>query len=79
MTGPQFLNGDTQSGPCCVTVSNLGPDPASNVVVRFTIDPDLLFPVGRISAGSYDPFTQVWTIGSMLPNSQETLECFVGF
>lgn len=75
MTGPTSLAGETRAGDCSVSVANLGPDPASNVVVRVRTDPGLRFVLGSISAGSYDPGAMQWTIGSMLPNAEEHLTC----
>jgi hypothetical protein len=63
-------------GECGVGVHNLGPDPASNVVVRISSSPSgLVFMTDETSAGSYVPTTQQWTIGSMLPNSSASLRC----
>src|SRR5262249_47795644 len=54
------------------------PDPASNVVVGISADTgDIDIEVDSISAGSYAPVTQQWTIATLLPNSQEHLDCSV--
>jgi hypothetical protein len=76
MTGP-LLGGATRSGSCSVTVSNLGPDPAGSVFIRFSTDPSvgLLFSVDRASSGTYDPVAMTWTILAMGPNQRETLDC----
>jgi hypothetical protein len=37
----------------------------------------LVISADETSAGSYDPTTQQWTIGSLLPNSSATLRCSV--
>jgi hypothetical protein len=68
-----------QVGLCAVTVSNLGPNIASNVAVRFSTSPSigLDFVVVGGTAGGYDPTTQQWAIGSMFPNAHETLDCHV--
>ena len=75
---PTTLSLQTPGGPCSLTVSNLGPDPASNVVVLLQPGAPDYFPrVTRISAGaiSNGNIGMFWTIASMLPNTQETLDC----
>ncbi len=47
-----------------VTVSNLGPFPATGVTVRDPIPIGVDF-VGATGAGSYDPVTGIWTVGDL--------------
>jgi hypothetical protein len=72
-----LLNGEIQLNECGVAVHNLGPDAASNVVVGINSNPGLVISADETSAGSYDPTTRRWTIGSLVPNSSATLRCSV--
>lgn len=47
-----------------ITVTNDGPDPATNVKVRFAMDPQLSL-ADQEGDGSYDPERGIWTIGTI--------------
>lgn len=59
-----------------VTVSNVGPDSATAVVVTDKLPVGLAIPSGMAafaSTGSYDPVTGVWTVGDLSPASSAQL------
>ena len=48
-----------------ITVTNYGPDAASNVRVRDVLSDDVEYISSRASKGSFDSLTGLWTIGDM--------------
>ncbi len=55
-----------------ITVSNNGPDPASNVTVQDLLPTGVAF-VSATPAGSYDSLSGVWTVGTVNPGVPQTL------
>ena len=62
--------GDTIS--FTVTLTNAGPDAATGVAVHDLLPAGLTF-VSATPAGSYDPVTGVWTVGTVNPGTPHTL------
>ena len=59
-----------------VTVSNVGLDASTGVVVTNKLPPELAVPAGMAvfpSVGAYDPATGAWTIGSLAAGASATL------
>jgi uncharacterized repeat protein (TIGR01451 family) len=56
-----------------VTLSNLGPDPATNVSVSDALPAGLKFVSATPSQGSYSSATGVWTVGTVSPSAAQTL------
>ena len=56
-----------------VSLSNLGPDPASDVIARNTLPAGLTFVSAMPSQGTYDPATGRWALGGVAPSSTAAL------
>lgn len=56
-----------------ITLTNAGPDTATNVFVNDVIPPGLSFVSAIPTQGSYDSVTGVWTLGSVAPGAPQTL------
>jgi uncharacterized repeat protein (TIGR01451 family) len=56
-----------------VTVTNNGPDDATNVVVSDPLPPGLVFQSAFPDQGTYDPATGVWTVGTLPDATSSTL------
>jgi uncharacterized repeat protein (TIGR01451 family) len=59
-----------------VTVSNVGVDASTGVVVTNKLPPELVVPAGLAvfpSVGTYDPATGAWTVGSLAAGASATL------
>ncbi len=56
-----------------VTVSNGGPDGATNVVVDDVLPSDLTFISGTPTQGGYNNSTGAWTVGNLASGASETL------
>jgi uncharacterized repeat protein (TIGR01451 family) len=56
-----------------VTVSNLGPDAASNVDVTDLLPAGLTFVSASLSQGSYSSTTGVWAVGTVTTSTPQTL------
>ena len=56
-----------------VTMTNNGPDVATNVAVTDLLLAGLTFVSATPSQGTYDPVTGAWTIGTISPGSPQTL------
>ena len=56
-----------------ITVGNTGPDAATGVSVQDLLPAGLLFKSAATSAGTYDRFTGVWTLGTLASGQSETL------
>jgi len=48
-----------------VTVSNAGPQPADNVMIRVTLPDTVSYQTSTAQQGSYQPATSVWTVGTV--------------
>jgi uncharacterized repeat protein (TIGR01451 family) len=57
-----------------VTLSDLGPNSATNVTVQDTLPPGLTFLTSTPSQGTYSPGTGVWTVGTVAPGTPQTLQ-----
>lgn len=57
-----------------VTVSNAGPDTATNVVVSDPIPTGMSFVSSTPSQGSYDEATGLWAVGALANGAQATLQ-----
>ncbi len=55
-----------------ITLSNNGPDEATGVTVQDMLPPGVDF-VSATPAGSYDPASGVWTVGTVNPGTPQTL------
>jgi uncharacterized repeat protein (TIGR01451 family) len=55
-----------------VTLANLGPDAATGVTVHDLLPAGVTF-VSAAPAGSYNPATGVWTVGTVNPSAAQTL------
>jgi uncharacterized repeat protein (TIGR01451 family) len=55
-----------------ITLTNNGPDPATNVTVQDTLPAGVAF-VSATPVGSYDPVSGVWTVGTVNPGTPQTL------
>jgi uncharacterized repeat protein (TIGR01451 family) len=56
-----------------VTVSNAGPDAATNVVVHDALPAGFLFMASTATQGSYNPGAGDWTVGTVAASASETL------
>src|SRR5262249_51414169 len=56
-----------------ITLTNHGPDPATNVVLRDNVPAGLDFVSAIPSQGSYDPSLGIWTVGTVTPGAPLTL------
>jgi uncharacterized repeat protein (TIGR01451 family) len=56
-----------------LTLTNLGPDPASGVMVSEPLPAGLTFVSSTASQGSYDPATGVWSFATLAGNATATL------
>jgi large repetitive protein len=56
-----------------ITVTNLGPDTARDVVVTDAIPAGLTLDTATPSDGTYDPGTGAWTVGDLADGATETL------
>lgn len=59
-----------------VVVSNNGPDIATNVQVMDLFDDGMIFVKSSSSKGSYDARSGIWTIDSLAPETDETLNIY---
>ena len=59
-----------------VVVSNNGPDIATNVRVNDLLDDWLIFVKSSSTKGSYDAKSGIWTIDSLAPETDETLNIY---
>ena len=57
-----------------ITVTNLGPDPATGVKVTDQLPDGLTYSADQPSRGTFDNVSGVWTIGQIDPNEVVTLE-----
>jgi uncharacterized repeat protein (TIGR01451 family) len=48
-----------------VTLTTLGPSPATNAVIIDLLPPELIYTAHVVSAGSYNPTTGVWTVDTV--------------
>ena len=55
-----------------ITVTNNGPDTATNVTVQDILPPEVILSSSR-GAGSYDPVTGIWTVGTVAVGTPQTL------
>jgi uncharacterized repeat protein (TIGR01451 family) len=56
-----------------ITLTNNGPDPATNVTVQDTLQPGVMFVSATPSQGSYSNTSGVWTVGTVNPGTPLTL------
>jgi uncharacterized repeat protein (TIGR01451 family) len=56
-----------------VTLTDLGPDPATHVLVSDRLPTGLTFVSATPSTGSYNPITAIWTVGTVTPGTPVTL------
>ena len=56
-----------------VTVTDLGPDPATNVTVQDLLPAGLTLVSQIPSQGTYDPATGVWAVGTVTTTTPQTL------
>ena len=59
-----------------VVVSNNGPDIATNVQVNDLLDDGLIFVKSSSTKGNYDVKSGIWTIDSLAPETDETLDIY---
>lgn len=59
-----------------VVVSNNGPDIATNVQVNDLLDDGLIFVKSNSTKGNYDVKSGIWTIDSLAPETDETLNIY---
>lgn len=59
-----------------VVVSNDGPDVATNVQVKDLLDEGLIFVKSSLTKGNYDVESGIWTIDSLAPMINETLDIY---
>ena len=59
-----------------VVVSNNGPDVATNVQVKDLLDEGLIFVKSSLTKGNYDVESGIWTIDSLAPMINETLDIY---
>lgn len=59
-----------------VVVSNNGPDIATNVQVNDLLDDGLIFVKSSSTKGNYDAKSGIWTIDSLAPETDETLNIY---
>lgn len=59
-----------------VVVSNNGPDIATNVQVNDLLDEGLIFVKSSSTKGNYDVKSGIWTIDSLAPETDETLNIY---
>ncbi|WP_205501584.1 T9SS type A sorting domain-containing protein [Rufibacter psychrotolerans] len=73
VSGPYYVGGQYQVS---VTATNLGPDPATGVVIASGVAPGLILVTGSGTPApgtSIDPATGLWTIGTLGVNETKTL------
>ncbi|TXK52846.1 DUF11 domain-containing protein [Pontibacter qinzhouensis] len=72
VSGPYYVGGQYQ---VTITASNIGPDPATGVVIAAGVAPGLILVPGsgRPSKGTIDPATGLWTVGNLGVNETDTL------
>ena len=56
-----------------VTLTNAGPNPATNVAVFDQLPPGLPFVSGTPSQGTYSPASGAWNVGTLVPGNTATL------
>jgi uncharacterized repeat protein (TIGR01451 family) len=56
-----------------ITLTNIGPDPATNAVVTDILPAGFIYQSSVASQGSYDSSSGAWTIGAMAVNATATL------
>jgi uncharacterized repeat protein (TIGR01451 family) len=56
-----------------LTLTNLGPDEATDVLVNDRLPAGLSFVAATPSQGSYDPSSGVWEVGTVAPGTPQTL------
>jgi uncharacterized repeat protein (TIGR01451 family) len=56
-----------------ITLTNIGPDPASNAEVADILPASFIYVSSTASQGSYDSTTGIWSIGSMAVDATATL------
>jgi uncharacterized repeat protein (TIGR01451 family)/CSLREA domain-containing protein len=56
-----------------VTLTNDGPDPATNVEVSEFLPLDLIFVRSTVSQGSYDDLDGIWSVGALNPSATAVL------
>src|SRR5262249_34320149 len=54
-----------------VTLTNAGPDPATDVTVQDPLPADVSFDSATPSQGAFDPATDVWTVGTVAVGAAE--------
>ncbi len=59
-----------------IVVSNNGPDTATNVKVKDVLDNGLIFVKSILTNGNYDVNSGIWTIESLAPKTNETLDIY---
>ena len=57
-----------------IVVTNSGPNDTSGVVVKDLLPNGYTFERYRISTGTYDPATGLWTVGNLVSGESETLQ-----
>lgn len=60
-----------------ITLTNIGPDPATNASVSDVLPAGFIYQSSAASQGSYDSSSGVWTIGAMAVNATATLSIHV--
>jgi uncharacterized repeat protein (TIGR01451 family) len=56
-----------------ITLTDAGPDPATNVTVQDTLPAGVMFVSSTPSQGNYNAGTGVWTVGTVTPGTPQTL------
>src|SRR5262249_35850990 len=60
-----------------VTLTNNGPDDATGVTVQDVLSTRVSFRSSRLTRGSYDPASGIWTVGDLAAGATETLTIIV--
>src|SRR5262249_19489376 len=71
VSNPPPNEGDTIT--FTVTLTNKGPDPATNVTVSDLLPPGLTFIAATPSQGAYNSTTGLWTVGTVTTTAPQTL------